>query len=186
VSGAGPVVAAATTTAAAAPPARPRVDEPLVRAALGEVMDPELPMLSVVDLGIIHRVDVGPGDGPIRVEILPTFVGCPALELIKTSIASRLGSFGRRVEVAATYEVPWTSERISPAGRRALLLAGIAPPSGVSAIGPVTLIDLERPVPCPHCGSPRTVLENVFGPTQCRTIRHCTACRQPFEAIKSV
>ncbi|MEA2654012.1 MAG: ring,2-phenylacetyl-CoA epoxidase subunit PaaD [Chloroflexota bacterium] len=194
MSGAGPVVAgaagttdaAATTIGADAPPARPRVDEPLVRAALGEVMDPELPMLSVVDLGIIHRVDVGPGDGPIRVEILPTFVGCPALELIKTSIASRLGSFGRRVEVAATYEVPWTSERISPAGRRALLLAGIAPPSGVSAIGPVTLIDLERPVPCPHCGSPRTVLENVFGPTQCRTIRHCTACRQPFEAIKSV
>ncbi|HEV7603735.1 MAG TPA: hypothetical protein VGO15_02155, partial [Candidatus Limnocylindrales bacterium] len=95
-------------------------------------------------------------------------------------------SFGRRVEVAATYEVPWTSERISPAGRRALLLAGIAPPSGVSATGPVALIDLARAVPSPHCGSPRTVLENAFGPTQCRTIRHCTACRQPFEAIKSV
>lgn len=192
MSGAGPVAAGAapvvagTTPAGDAAPARPRVDEALVRAALGEVMDPELPMLSVVDLGIIHRVDVGAGDRPIRVEILPTFVGCPALELIKTSIASRLGSFGRRVEVAATYEVPWTSERISPTGRRALLLAGIAPPSGVSAIGPVALIDLERPVPCPHCGSRRTVLENVFGPTQCRTIRHCTACRQPFEAIKSV
>ena len=71
-------------------------------------------MLSVVDLGIVHRVEVAPGDGPIRVEILPTFVGCPALELIKTSIAERLAAFGRPVEVAATFEVPWTSERISP------------------------------------------------------------------------
>ena len=110
-------------------PAATAVDEAAVRAALTEVMDPELPMLSVVDLGIIHRVDVAPAaDGPIRVEILPTFVGCPALELIKASIAERLGAFGRPVEVTATFEVPWTSERISPAGRAALLAAGIAPP----------------------------------------------------------
>ena len=76
-------------------------------------------MLSVVDLGIVHRVEVAPGDGPIRVEILPTFVGCPALELIKASIADRLAAFGRPVEVSATFEVPWTSERISPDGRAA-------------------------------------------------------------------
>ncbi len=96
----------------------PRVDEAAVRAILAEVPDPELPMLSVVDLGIVHRVDVGPDDGPIRVEILPTFVGCPALELIKASIAERLAAFGRPVEVSATFEVPWTSDRISPAGRQ--------------------------------------------------------------------
>jgi ring-1,2-phenylacetyl-CoA epoxidase subunit PaaD len=166
-----------------------RVDEAAVRAALTEVMDPELPMLSVVDLGIVHRVDVGPGSGhgPIRVEILPTFVGCPALELIKSSIAERLGAFGRPVEVTATFEVPWTSERISPAGRAALLAAGIAPP-GMDAPGsaPGGLIDLEPRVPCPHCGSRRTVVENLFGPTQCRTIRYCADCRQPFESIKSV
>lgn len=159
------------------------VDEAAVRAALGEVMDPELPMLSVVDLGIIHRVDVAPDDGPIRVEILPTFVGCPALGLIKTSIAERLAAFGRSVEVIATFEVPWTSERISAAGRAALSAAGIAPPSQES--GPV-LIDLEPRVACPHCGSRRTVVENLFGPTQCRTIRYCADCRQPFESIKSV
>lgn len=163
------------------------VDESAVRAALTEVMDPELPMLSVVDLGIIHRVEVAPGEGRIRVEILPTFVGCPALELIKTSIAERLNAFGRPVEVAATFEVPWTSERISETGRAALLAAGIAPPgadsAGVAAGG---LIDLAPRVPCPHCGSPRTVLENLFGPTQCRTIRYCADCRQPFESIKQV
>ena len=123
--------------------ALPVVDEAAVRAALTEVMDPELPMLSVVDLGIVHRVDVAPvsGSGAIRVEILPTFVGCPALEIIKSSIAERLGIFGRPVEVTATFEVPWTSERISPAGRAALLAAGIAPP-GTGAAGSAGLIDL--------------------------------------------
>jgi ring-1,2-phenylacetyl-CoA epoxidase subunit PaaD len=131
-------------------------------------------------------VDVKRGDGAIRVEILPTFVGCPALELIKTSIAEQLSDFGRPVEVIATFEIPWTSERISPAGRAALLAAGIAPPGADSAAPAGGLIDLEPRVPCPHCGSRRTVLENVFGPTQCRTIRYCADCRQPFEAIKPV
>lgn len=176
-------------TAGPPAPVTPRLSEAAVRAALTEVMDPELPMLSVVDLGIIHRVDVRPasGPGPIRVEILPTFVGCPALEIIKASIAERLAAFGRPVEVTATFEVPWTSERISPAGRAALLAAGIAPP-GAGAVGgaPGGLIDLEPRVPCPHCGSRRTVVENLFGPTQCRTIRYCADCRQPFESIKSV
>jgi len=164
----------------------PVVDEAAVRAALAEVMDPELPMLSVVDLGIIHRVETEPQDGPIRIEILPTFVGCPALELIKASIAERVAAFGRPVEVAATFEVPWTSDRISPAGRAALQAAGIAPPGVDRGSGPAVLIDLEPRVPCPHCGSRRTVVENLFGPTQCRTIRYCADCRQPFESIKSV
>jgi ring-1,2-phenylacetyl-CoA epoxidase subunit PaaD len=162
------------------------IDERAVRAALSDVMDPELPMLSVVDLGIVFRVLVGPNDGPIRIEILPTFVGCPALELIKTSIADRLATFGRPVEVAATFEVPWSSERISPAGRAALLAAGIAPPGPAVAGNAPTLINLEPLVPCPHCGSRRTTIENLFGPTQCRTIRYCADCRQPFESIKSV
>ncbi len=162
-----------------------RLTEAAVRLALSEVMDPELPMLSVVDLGIVHRVEVA-YDGPIRVEILPTFVGCPALELIKSAIAQRLAAFGRAVEVTATFEVPWTSERISAEGRRALAAAGIAPPTGVPGGLAGTLIDLESRVACPLCGSRRTVLENVFGPTQCRTIRYCADCRQPFEAIKPV
>ena len=167
-------------------PADIPIDETAVRSALIEVMDPELPMVSVVDLGIVHRVEVPAGDRPIRVEILPTFVGCPALEIIKTSFAERLGAFGRPVQVESTFEVPWTSERISPAGRAALQAAGIAPPGADSAAMPGGPIELEPRVPCPHCGSRRTVLENVFGPTQCRTIRYCADCRQPFEAIKPV
>ena len=163
-----------------------RVDEASVRAVLASVMDPELPMLSVFDLGIIHRVEVAPGAGPIRVEILPTFVGCPALEFIKASIADRLAVFGRSVEVTATFEVPWTSERITLAWRAALQAAGIAPPAAGPNGATPTLIDLEPRVPCPHCGSRRTVIENLFGPTQCRTIRYCADCRQPFESIKTV
>jgi ring-1,2-phenylacetyl-CoA epoxidase subunit PaaD len=179
--------AAAVNATAPAPDANP-VDEATVRAVLAEVMDPELPMLSVVDLGIVHRVEIGPGHGPIRVEILPTFVGCPALELIKTSIAERLAALGRPVKVIATFEVPWTSERITATGRAALLAAGIAPPGSDAAagIGPGGLIDLEPRVPCPYCGSRRTTLESIFGPTQCRTVRYCADCRQPFEAIKPV
>ena len=161
---------------------RAPLDVAAIRAALAEVPDPELPMLSVVDLGIVHRVAIAP-DGQIRVEVLPTFVGCPALELIKASIAERLTTFGRALEVVTTFEVPWTSDRISPAGRAALLAAGIAPPSGSATS---VLVDLEPRIPCPHCGSRRTRIDNVFGPTQCRTIRYCLDCRQPFEAIKSV
>jgi ring-1,2-phenylacetyl-CoA epoxidase subunit PaaD len=177
---------APTASGPTTPPAVQAIDLDAIRRALADVMDPELPMLSVVDLGIVHRLEVDAHDGTILVEILPTFVGCPALELIRTAIADRLAAFGRPVQVTATFEVPWTSERISPAGHLALLAAGIAPPTGAVANGGATLIDLEPRVPCPHCGSRRTSLENVFGPTQCRTIRYCADCRQPFEAIKPV
>jgi ring-1,2-phenylacetyl-CoA epoxidase subunit PaaD len=144
-----------------------------VRAALAEVPDPEIPVLSVIDLGIIHRVEVR-RDG-IAVAILPTFVGCPALDVIRTSIAEHLGTtFGRPVRVETTFEVPWTSDRISPAGRVALRGAGIAPPSA------------PEDVLCPFCASAEVVMDSAFGPTQCRSLFYCRDCRQPFEALKSV
>jgi ring-1,2-phenylacetyl-CoA epoxidase subunit PaaD len=161
------------------------VDVDTVRTLLADVPDPELPMLSVVDLGIVHRIDVGAGDGPITIEILPTFVGCPALELIKASIAEKVGTLGRPVEVVATFAVPWTTDRISAAGLEALAAAGIAPP-GRDATPAPAIIALEPRVSCPYCGSRDTVLDNAFGPTQCRTLRFCRGCRQPFEAIKPV
>ena len=143
-----------------------------VQAALADVPDPELPVLSVVDLGIVHRVEVD-GHG-IRVVILPTFVGCPALDVIRGSIADRLAAFGVPVRVDTTFEVPWTSERISPAGRRALASVGIAPPSEPEAVR------------CPFCASGNVVMDSAFGPTQCRSLFYCRACRQPFEALKAV
>ena len=143
-----------------------------VRAALAEVPDPELPVLSVVDLGIVHRVEVDAAG--ITVAILPTFVGCPALDVIRGSIADRLGAFGLPVHVETTFEVPWTSDRISPAGRSALAAAGIAPPSASDAVR------------CPFCASATVVMDSAFGPTQCRSLYYCRACRQPFEALKTV
>ena len=144
--------------------------EAAVRAILARVPDPELPVTSVVDLGMIHAVQVGAAG--IEVTVLPTFLGCPALELILGSIRDALTPLGMPVEVRTTLAVPWTSERISAEGRRALAAAGIAPPSDPA--------DLR----CPHCDSARTVLDNAFGPTQCRSLHYCPDCRQPFEAIR--
>jgi ring-1,2-phenylacetyl-CoA epoxidase subunit PaaD len=161
----------------------PRLDAATVRAALADVLDPELPVVSVVDLGMVERVDVDAAG--IRVELLPTFVGCPALDLIRGAVEDRLRVFDRPVEVRFGFRVPWSSDRITPDGRRKLHDAGFAPPGPAKAGVPV-LLQLESPVPCPHCGSRRTALENIFGPTQCRAIYHCTACRQPFEHFKSI
>lgn len=148
-----------------------QVDAAAVRLALAEVMDPELPMVSIVDLGMLGDVSVGP---TIQVGLLPTFVGCPALELIQASVIARLAAFGRPVDVQATFVVPWTSERITPAGLAALAAAGIAPP---------TSLEDTR---CPHCASAQVVRDSLFGPTQCRSLFYCRSCRQPFEALKVV
>ncbi len=151
----------------------PAPTEDAVRAVLAGIPDPELPVLSVVDLGIIHRVAVG--SDAIDVAILPTFVGCPVLDVIRGSIETRLtAAFGRPVHVQPTFEVPWTSDRISAAGRAALAAAGIAPPTADGAMA------------CPHCASRDVVMDSAFGPTQCRSLYYCRGCRQPFEAMKSV
>ena len=158
-------------------------DESAIRAALAEVADPEIPVVSIVDLGMVEDVRVE-ADG-IHVVLLPTFVGCPALDVIRSAVEARLRDFGQPVDVRFEYHVPWTSDRITPHGHERLRAFGFAPPAPVQANSPV-LVQLMAPVACPHCGSRRTVLESAFGPTQCRAIYHCTACRQPFEAFKPV
>jgi ring-1,2-phenylacetyl-CoA epoxidase subunit PaaD len=155
-----------------------------VWAALSEVPDPEIPAVSVVDLGLVHRVELG--DGRLRVELLPTFVGCPALELIRASVAERLAGMAPAVEVEMTFAVPWTSDRITPEGRRKLRDSGFAPPAPAGA-GPLFATIQVRPTAaCPWCGSDDTTLENLFGPTLCRTLFWCNRCRQPFEQFKAV
>ena len=149
------------------------VDESAIRAALSEVTDPEIPTISIVDLGIVHRADVG-SDGTIRVELLPTFVGCPAIELIRSAVSDRLQSFGRPVEVGVSFEIPWTSDRISPEGRERLRRSGFAPPADIDAVR------------CPYCDSARVAMDSIFGPTLCRSLFYCRDCRQPFEAFKPI
>ena len=151
----------------------PTVDERAVRAALAEVADPELPAVSVVDLGIVDRVEVGPDR--IAVDLLPTFIGCPALDLIRSAVEDRLLAFGRPVDVEFVSRVAWTSERITPDGLERLRRAGIAAPQ-----------DDPAATRCPHCGSGDIAMDNLFGPTQCRSLFYCRGCRQPFEAIKPI
>jgi ring-1,2-phenylacetyl-CoA epoxidase subunit PaaD len=155
--------------------------------ALAEVPDPEIPVVSVVDLGLVHTVEL---DGELlRVELLPTFVGCPALELIRRSVADRLAGLVPRVEVEMTFAVPWTSDRITPDGRRKLRQSGFAPPgpAGAGDARPLFATIAMRPTAtCPWCGSADTALENLFGPTLCRTMFWCNRCRQPFEQFKAV
>jgi len=161
----------------------PIVDAAAIRAALADVADPEIPVVSVLDLGMVEDIEVGPAG--IRVELLPTFVGCPALELIRTAVETRLGAFGRPVDVRFAFRVAWSSDRITAQGRAKLRAAGLAPP-GPARPDQSLLVQLGAPVTCPNCGSRRTVLENAFGSTQCRAIHHCTDCRQPFERFKPI
>jgi ring-1,2-phenylacetyl-CoA epoxidase subunit PaaD len=153
-----------------------------VRSALGTIPDPELPVVTIEELGILGSVDLEPGR--VRVELHPTFVACPATELIRDAVLERLAEVVPSAErhVAFVFDPPWTSDRISEVGRQRLAAAGIAPP-GPAGSGPIAL---DQPVPCPFCGSKRARLENAFGPTLCRAIRWCPDCRQPFEQLKPV
>lgn len=147
--------------------------EATVREALSGVKDPEIPVCTIVDLGLIERVAVSAD--AVEVTLLPTFVGCPALEEIRTDAehAVRDAVPDRDVRVRFSLETPWTTDRITDAGREALRTFGIAPPL------------LQIKLPCPHCGSLDTTIEAPFGPTPCRTIRYCNNCRNPFEGFKT-
>jgi ring-1,2-phenylacetyl-CoA epoxidase subunit PaaD len=149
--------------------------------ALAEIPDPELPAVSLVDLGIVRDVQVE--KDRVRVEFTPTFLGCPAVEVMQTLMAERIRELGAEPQVVVSKE-GWSTDRITVDGRRKLRESGFAPPTGTA---PVTLVQIESSVHrCPYCGSEDTRLENLFGPTPCRSIRYCNACRQPFEQFKTV
>ena len=152
--------------------------------ALGRIPDPEIPVISLVDLGIVRAVEVE--DDTARIELTPTFLGCPALEAMATAIRDGVAALGGEAEVQVRTDLEWTTDRITPAGREKLRAAGFAPPAPRSTEGP-TLLQLERGAfRCPWCGSTDTTLENVFGPTPCRSLRYCNGCRQPFEQFKTI
>lgn len=153
--------------------------------ALADIPDPEIPAISLVDLGVIGDVRIGPD--VVHVELLPTFVGCPAIEVMRQRIGERLTELGvaERVEVEVSFATPWTSERISDAGRERLRRSGFAPPV-MSAGDDLAELAVLPVAECPYCGSRNTRLENAFGPTLCRAIYHCAECRQPFEQFKRV
>ena len=145
-----------------------------IRAAIGDVPDPEIPVVTISELGIIERVVVT--SDAIEIDLLPTFTGCPALDVIKQDVerAAQGLAGDRDIRVRFVFDPPWTTDRVTPEARKHLTSFGIAGP---------TLLQIA--VPCPYCGSRDTVIESEFGPTLCRTTRYCNACRNPFEGFKT-
>jgi ring-1,2-phenylacetyl-CoA epoxidase subunit PaaD len=155
-----------------------------VWAALDEIPDPEIPVISLVDLGVIRDVQVA-GER-VRVEFTPTFLGCPALEAMKRALEEKVSELGGEPEVAVIQDDSWSTDRITATGREKLREAGFAPPAPRTESAP-TLLQLQQPVHrCPYCGSTDTRLDNLFGPTPCRSVRYCASCRQPFEQFKTI
>lgn len=173
--------AAAGVAAASEPAARIAAAWPL----LASVEDPEIPALSIVDLGLVRFVEVG-SDGQLEVGLSPTYVGCPATEVIRRSVqdALRQGSVGD-FKVTTVLSPPWSSDWISADGRRKLLEYGIVPPDqSVSNMRDV--LRGTRPLACPRCQSLDTEMVSEFGSTPCKALHRCRACLEPFEYFKCI
>jgi ring-1,2-phenylacetyl-CoA epoxidase subunit PaaD len=165
------------------------VTGPDAREVAAQVLDPEMPMLTLDDLGVLRDVAVD-GDA-VTVTITPTYSGCPALEVMRDDLRTRLTSAGyARVAVRTVLSPPWSTDWISAEGRRKLAEHGVAPPGRVGArqAGPVplTLAPPAAMIRCPRCGSPATEELSRFGPTSCTALRRCTSCREPFEHMKEL
>jgi ring-1,2-phenylacetyl-CoA epoxidase subunit PaaD len=154
-----------------------------VWAVLDEIPDPEIPVISLVDLGVVKRVEVE-GES-VRIDFTPTFMGCPALDAMQRAMVEKVGELGAQAEVRVVLDDSWSTDKITAEGKEKLRAAGFAPPAPRSA-GKLELVQLQRGFRCPYCGSTDTTLENLFGPTPCRSIRYCHACRQPFEQFKTI
>lgn len=147
---------------------------------LDEVKDPEIPVLSIVDLGVITNVIVD-GD-KVEVEMTPTFVGCPALDIMKNEIISVLTRNNvREPTVKISYREPWTTDKISEKGKNALKKFGLAPPPSSRIIGDIEVLEHAE---CPRCSGTNTEIKNLFGPTLCRSIHYCHDCKEAFEQFK--
>jgi ring-1,2-phenylacetyl-CoA epoxidase subunit PaaD len=159
------------------------------RAVAATVTDPELPMLTLADLGVLR--DVQETDGRVVVSITPTYTGCPAMDTMRDDLAHALLAAGYQdVEIRTVLHPAWSSDWISERGRRALADAGIAPPgpAPTRAPGPVplTIGSSRRRVACPLCGSTDTEETSRFGATSCRALWRCRACAEPFEYVKEI
>lgn len=161
-----------------------------IETILRTIDDPEMP-INIVDLGIVADICCAAAD--VEVRITPTFVGCPALDVLRGEIVDRLRAAGiPEPRVTFVNDPPWSVDRITNAGREALRAHGVTTPSrgATQTSGPVRFTPLTvsktECVACPYCGSTRTRLESPFGPTRCRTIYYCDDCRNQFEHMKAI
>lgn len=150
-----------------------------VLAALAAVVDPEIPVISIVELGLV--ADVAVTAAGVRVALTPTFAGCPAVAVMRAEAERQVRALGVPAEVTLTFDPPWDSDRITPEGRRKLLEFGLAPPPPRARAADLLALLVAD---CPFCGSADTRLESAFGPTLCRAIYFCEACQQSFEQFK--
>jgi len=150
--------------------------------ALQDVKDPEIPVISVVELGVVRAVDVS--EEQVTVTITPTFSGCPALDAMRQDIRQRLEEMGlENIVIETQLSPPWTTDWIEDAARERLRQFGLAPPPRLG--GNVEFV-FEVAATCPHCSSTQTVMKNAWGPTACRMIYYCEHCNQPFEQFKPI
>ncbi|MCG8557914.1 MAG: phenylacetate-CoA oxygenase subunit PaaJ [Proteobacteria bacterium] len=162
-----------------------------VRDLLKQVQDPELPGISIVDLGMVREVCVA-GHGSVRVDITPTYSGCPALKLIEDQVLAVLAAGGfSNVVMNTVFSPAWTTDWLSDDAAAKLRTMGIAPPGPVPAERPqrnpllrLRVLPADEPVPCPWCGSSSTALRSRFGATACKALHYCDGCQQPFEHFK--
>jgi ring-1,2-phenylacetyl-CoA epoxidase subunit PaaD len=154
-------------------------------AALARVPDPEIPVLSVIDLGIVRQVAVR-ADDVLEVGLSPTYSGCPASEVIRASVERALTDAGLQpLQIVKVLSPAWSSAWITPAGRAKLHAYGIAPPSHPAA-HPKQLLRGDRPIACPRCGSSDTECISEFGSTPCKALHRCHACLEPFDYFKCI
>lgn len=154
------------------------------RTVVAAVVDPEIRVVTIDELGILRDVTPDPETGRVTVTITPTYTGCPAMDVIRADIRAALAAAGHPdAEVRTVYAPAWTTDWISASGRAKLAAAGIAPPSPVCRAGPVPLTLTIR---CPRCGSPDTEQLSRFGSTACKSLWRCRACREPFDHLKAL
>ncbi|MBI4717482.1 MAG: phenylacetate-CoA oxygenase subunit PaaJ [Planctomycetes bacterium] len=170
--------------------------------ALETVFDPEIPVVTIVEMGMVAGVHLG--ERGVRVDLTPTFAGCPAVAVIRDGITAAVRAAGEtEVEVRVVYDPPWTTDRLSDSARQKLKQFGLAPPvracgaeasqgadedqfRGTPGVRGTRPIPAMVAVPCPYCDSVETQLESLFGPTLCRSIHYCNACSQSFEHFKRI
>jgi len=154
---------------------------PAIYNLLEQVTDPEIPVLTIIDLGVVHRVEVN--QDSIYIELMPTYTGCPAMDVMQEDIVKAFENSKYTIKIKLVLSPAWTSDRINKKGRAALKAYGVAPPAKIT-IDKAALLDGAKVIACTNCGSKNTQLVSQFGSTACKALFKCLDCLEPFDYFK--